>query len=76
MRVPAAPSRNYPLICKCSVPAVNAIERGCHGNACEGEVTESPRLDVNVNGDSARFAALPAKAVSAMADGVPPDTER
>ena len=38
-------------------------------------MTESPRVDVNVSGDSAAFSGLPGKGVSAMADSVPPDVE-
>ena len=58
VRVPAAPFRSNPLVCKRLVPAVNAVERGCHGSACEGDVTESPRLEMNVHGDSAAFRAF------------------
>ena len=50
---------------------MNAVERACYGNACNGDVRESPRLDENVHGDSAAFAASPVNGVSAMADSVP-----
>ena len=71
----AAPFRKSPLICNRLVPAVNVVEHGCHGNACESDVTESPRLDVNVHGDSAAISAPPDKGVSAIADSVPPIAE-
>ena len=71
VRVPAAPLRKNPLIRKRVPPAVNAVERACYGNACNGYVRESPRLDENVHGDSAAFSAPPVNGVSAMADSVP-----
>ena len=48
VRRPAAPFRKNPLIRKRLVPAVNAVERACYGNACNDDVRESPRLDENV----------------------------
>ena len=48
VRVPAAPLRTNPLICKCLVPAANAVEHGRYGNACNDDARESPRLDKNV----------------------------
>ena len=45
------------------------------GNAFNGDVRESPRVDENVHGDSAAFSALPVNGVSAMADSVPPVAE-
>ena len=38
VRAPAAPLRNNPLNRKRLVPAVNAVEHGCYGNACNGDV--------------------------------------
>ena len=76
VRVPAAPLRKNPLIRKCLAPAVNAVEHDCYGNACSDDVRESPRLDMNVHGDSAAFSDLPANGVSAMADSVPPVAEQ
>ena len=70
VRVPTAPLRNNPLIRKRLVLAVNAVEHGCHSNACSDDVKESPRLDENVHGDSAPFSAYSADGVSAMADSV------
>ena len=55
VRVPAAPLRKNPLIRKRLVSPVNAVEHGCHGNACSDDVRQSPRLDENVHGDSAAF---------------------
>ena len=75
VRVPAAPLRKNPLIRKRLVPAVNAAEHHCHGNACNADVRESPRLDEIMRGDSAAFFALPSDGVSAMADSVPPVAE-
>ena len=75
VRVPAAPLRKNPLIRKSLIPAVNAVEHVCHGNACSDDVKESPRLDENVYGDSAACFAHSANAVSAMADSVPPVEE-
>ena len=75
VRVPAAPLRKNPLIRQRLAPAVNAVERACYGNACNGDVRESPRLDENVHGDSAAFSAPPVNGVSAMADSVPPVAE-
>ena len=75
VRAPAAPLRKNPLIRKRLAPAVNAVERACYGNACNGDVRESPRLDENVHGDSAAFSSPPVNGVSAMADGVPPVAE-
>ena len=49
MRAPAAPLRKNPLIRKRLVPDVNAVEHGCYGNACVGDVKESPRQDENVH---------------------------
>ena len=72
VRVPAAPWRKNRLIRKRLVPAVNAVEHGCHGNACSDDVRESPSLDENVHGDSAAFPAHSANGVTAMADSVPP----
>ena len=63
VRARAAPLRNNPLICKRLVPTVNAVEHGCYGNACNADVRESPRLEENVHGDSAAFAASPATGV-------------
>ena len=71
VRVPAAPLRKNPLIRKRLVPAVNAVQRGCHDNACSDDVRESPTLDEKVHGDSAAFSAHSANDVSAMADSVP-----
>ena len=64
VRVPAAPLRKNPLIRKRLAPAVNAVERACYGNACNGDVRESPRLDENVHGDSAAVSAPPVKTLS------------
>ena len=75
MRVPAAPLRKNPLICKRLVPAVNAVEHGCNGNACAVDVKESPRVDENVPGDSAAFSTPCANGVSAMDDSAPPVAE-
>ena len=75
VRVPAAPLRKAPLNRKRLVPAVNAVEHDCHGNACSDDVRESPRLDQNVHGDSAACSAHSANGVSAMADSVPPVAE-
>ena len=69
VRVPAAPSRKNPLIRKRLVPAVNAVEHDCYGNACN-DVKESPRLDESMRGDSTVFSACSADGVSAMADSV------
>ena len=52
-----------------------AVERGCYGNACNGDVRESPRLDENVHGDYAEFSAYPAKGASAIPDSVSPVAE-
>ena len=76
VRVPAAPLGKYPLIRKGLVPVVNAVEHGCHGNACNDDVRESPTLDENVRGNSAAFSALPTDGVSAMADSVSPVARR
>ena len=73
--MPAAPLRKNPLIRKRLAPVVNAVERACYGNACNGDVRESPRQDENVHGDSAAFSAPPVNGVSAMADSVPPVAE-
>ena len=54
---------------------MNAVEHGYHDKACDDGVTESPRLHVSVQGDSAAFSAPPDKGVSAMADSVPPVAE-
>ena len=43
--------------------------------AMHGVVTESPRLDVNMQGDSAAFPAPPDKGVSAIAGSAPPVAE-
>ena len=75
VRVPAAPLRKKPLIRKRLILDVNAVEHNCHGNACDDDVRESPRLDVTVHGDSAAFSALPADGVSAMAGSVSPVAE-
>ena len=75
VRVPAAPLRKNPLIRKRLAPAVNNVERACYGNACNGDVRESPRLDENVHRDSAAYSAPPVNGVSAMADSVPPVAE-
>ena len=69
-RAPASALHNHPLICKRLVPAVNAVEHGCYGSACNDDVRESPRLDETVHGDFAAFPATPANGVSAMADSV------
>ena len=45
VRVPAAALRKNLLIHKCLASAVNAVEHGCHGNACSDDVRESPGLD-------------------------------
>ena len=74
-RVPAGPLRKNPLIRKRLVPYVNAVERGCYGNACNGDVRESPSVDENVHGDSGAFCDSPANGVSAMADSVSPVAE-
>ena len=76
VRVPAAPLRKNPLIRKRLVPAVNAVKHACYGNACNGDVRESPRLDENMHGVSAAFSALPANGISAMADSVSPMQNR
>ena len=75
VRALAAPLRKNPLIRKRLVPAVNAVEHGCYGNACSDDVKESPRLDENVHGNSAAFSASNVNAVSAMADSVSPVAE-
>ena len=75
VRVPKAPLRKHPLIRKRLVPAVNAVERGCYGNACNGDVRESPGLDENVHGDSTAFCVSPDNGVPAMADRVSPVAE-
>ena len=75
MRVPAAPLHKNPLIRKRLAPAVNAVERACCGNACNGDVRESPSQDENMHGASAAFSAPPVHGVSAMADSVPPVAE-
>ena len=75
VRVPAAPLRQNPLIRKRLAPAMNAVERACYGNACNGDERESPRLDENLHGDPAAFSAPPVNGVSAMADSVPPVAE-
>ena len=75
VRVPAAPLRKNPLIRKRLAPAMNAVERDCYGNACDGDVRESLRLDENVHGDSAAFPTSHGNGVSAMADSVPPVAE-
>ena len=75
MRVPEASLRKNRLIRKRLVPAVNAVEHGCHGNVCSDGMRESPRLDQNVHGDAAAFFAYSADGVSAMADSVSPVAE-
>ena len=56
LRAPAAPLRKNTLIRKRLAPAVNAVEHGCYGNACNDDVRESPTLDENVHGDSAAIS--------------------
>ena len=56
VRVPAAPLRKNPLICKRLVPAVNAVYHGCYGYACDN-MRESSRLDESVYGHSTAFSA-------------------
>ena len=75
VRVPAAPLCKNLLIRKHLAPAVNSVEHACYGNACNGDVRESPRLDEHVHGDSAACSAPPVNGVSAMADSVPPVAE-
>ena len=70
MRVTAAPLRKTTLFRKRLVPAVNAVEHDCYGNACNDDVKESPRLDESMHGDSTVFSAYSADGVSAMADSV------
>ena len=53
VRAPAAPLHKNPLMRKRLAPAMNAVEHGCYGNACNDDVRESPTLDENVYGDSA-----------------------
>ena len=49
---------------------MNAVEHDCHGNACDDDVKESPRLDESIHGDSTVFSAQSANGVSAMADSL------
>ena len=49
---------------------MNAVEHGCHGNACSDDVRESLRLDESVHGVSTAFPAYSADGVSAMANSV------
>ena len=75
VRVPAAPLRANPLICKRLVPAVNAVEGLCYGNYREGDETMPPGQDENAEGKSSVSAAVDVKGVLAMADSVPPTVE-
>ena len=66
---------NNPLICKRLAPAVNAVERHCHGSDCGGTENESPRLNESADGNFTVFSVVPYERLSAMADCVLPEAE-
>lgn len=64
--MPASPWRANPLICKHILPSVNVVQRGCHGKACDVEVSESPKLDDTAGRESTARFVVTVQGVSAM----------
>ena len=63
VRAPAAPMRNNPLFRKRLLPAVNDVERPCHGSDCGRNENESQRLIENADGNSKVLSVVPDKGV-------------